>query len=208
MEMLPSLGSQYSVHVKGTDRKRRQYDGAEIVCERNFCPEKYDYVYETYGHLYGIHRRQIDEALLNDQHHFVICNDLSTIRALKRDYGKSVRVVFQYFDAPWEELVRIQKERDIGDDEVWLRLAKIEVLYRQFLEEWRLFDAILPNHYGEGRSALGRRMENLLSVFSAGHHSSVGILGPVGRFVKELESRLAATPFPRLVSVPSHRKAA
>jgi len=162
MELLQQAGGQYSIHIKATDRQARKYDGVEIRCVPEVSSNEYDYVYQTYGHRYGIQRKQIDKALKTNRHHFIICNDVPTIRAIKRDYGSPVRVVFHYFDAPRSALLTIQKSREISDDEIELRLAKTEALYRTFVEDWELFDAALYNHFGEDTSALLTRMDKLL----------------------------------------------
>src|SRR5690348_9721117 len=114
MDLLQQAGRQYSIHIKGTDRPARKYEGVEIQCVSQVSPDEYDYIYQTYGHRYGIQRKQIDEALKTNRHHFVICNDLPTIHAIKRDYGTAVRVIFHYFDAPRSALLMIQKSREIG----------------------------------------------------------------------------------------------
>src|SRR4051812_6871067 len=100
MEQLQRAGSNYSINIKGTDRPPRAYDGVEIQCVPEVTPKDYDYIYETYGYHYGIQRPQIDAALRANQHHFVICNDIPVVQALRRDYADLVRVVFHHFDAP------------------------------------------------------------------------------------------------------------
>ena len=166
MNQLINSGGQYSIHIKHTDRPPRQYDDVEIKCVKAFNPQDFDYVYQTYGFRYGIQRKQIDKAIAENRHHFIICNDILTIKALKRDYGSLVKAVFTFFDAPNDVLRQIQLERQISDDEIDLRLAKTYVLYRQFVEEWHLFDEILENHYKEDASSLRKRMENMLAEFA------------------------------------------
>ena len=166
MEQFKNSGEEYSIHIKHTDRPARQYDDVEIKSVKNFDPKNYDYVYQTYGFKYGIQQAQIDRAIKENKNHFIICNDISTIKYLKRDYGDLVKAVFTYFDAPNDVLRQIQRERNISDDEIELRLVKTSVLYRQFAKEWRLFDGTLANHYNEEFSALRKRMENMLAVFS------------------------------------------
>ena len=97
LEQLINSGGQYSIHMKGTDRKPRQCDGVEIICDDKFGPEQYDYIYQTYGHRYGIQRSQIDNSINKNHHHFIICNDISTIKSIKRDYGQITKVIFHYF---------------------------------------------------------------------------------------------------------------
>lgn len=200
MELLLTSGGQYSIHMKGTDRSPRQYDGIEIICDPEFGSDKYDYIYQTYGYRYGIKRKQIDESIRQRRHHFIICNDISTIRAIKRDYGEAVKVVFHYFDAPQEEILRIQKQRGISDDEVNLRLAKTSFLYRQFVEEWRLFDASLCNHFGDDLKILRKCMEDLLSEFAVNArntYESSKMMNRLDEFVKKFGQKLPSSLYER-----------
>ena len=172
MRYLLDSGGLYSVHFKTSDRPKRKYDDLELISDQNFNPQDFDYVYQTYGHRYGMQRSQIDASIQQNKHHFIICNDLSTIQALKRDYGESIKTVFFYFDAPEEALLEIQKSRGINDDEIQLRLAKTAALNRQFCVSYELFDGTLANHFQEGKDALEHRMETLLAQF-ADHNKSL-----------------------------------
>src|ERR1017187_776160 len=125
LQNLQEAGRQYSIHIKGTDRPPRKYDGVEIKCISEVKPDEYDYIYQTYGFRYGIQRSQVDEALRQNRHHFIICNDVNVIRAIKRDYAQNVRVVFHSFDAPEEALRQIQQSRGIGDDEIQIGRAHV-----------------------------------------------------------------------------------
>lgn len=166
MELLAGAGTQYSIHMKATDRPRREYDGIEINALEAVSGEEYEYIYQTYGHRYGIQKVQIEEALARGSHHFVICNDIDVARQLKRDFADQARLVFHYFDAPRSALIAIQKSRNIHDDEIDLRLAKTDALYATFVEEWRLFDGTLVNHFQEAPRVLRQRMERLLQEFA------------------------------------------
>lgn len=190
MEQLLISGGQYSIHRKGTDRPARKYDDVEITCIKDFKPEKYDYVYQTYGYKYGIERQQIDAALKREQHHFIICNDISTIKSLKRDYGNEIKVIFHYFDAPYEVLFDIQKKRGIEDDEINERLAKTKILYRLFVEEWHLFDGALTNYLNENPIDLKLRMEDLLSDL-IDNNASQRVIDELSIVTRELKSQHA-----------------
>lgn len=190
MELLQQAGGQYSIHIKATDRPARKYDGIEIRCFPEVSPNEYDYIYQTYGHRYGIQRKQIDQALEQNRHHFIICNDVPTIRAIKRDYGSSVRVVFHYFDAPRSALLTIQKSREISDDEIELRLAKTEALYKTFVEDWELFDAALYNHFGENISELRIRMDKLLETLVTRKSDRAGPEPSLEQLVTTFETKL------------------
>ena len=166
VELLGVAGAQYSIHMKGSDRPLHDYDGIEIRSVPEVSRDQYEYIYQTYGHRYGIQKAQIEEALTQGSHHFVICNDIEVARDLKRDFPDQSRLVFHYFDAPRSALLAIQKRRNIKDDEIDLRLAKIDALYATFVEEWRLFDGTLVNHFQEPSRALRERMERLLQEFA------------------------------------------
>lgn len=194
LEYLLRAGKQYAIHMKGTSRAARQYDGVEIQCKNEINRAEYDYIYQTYGCSYGIQKSQIDKAIKQNQHHFIICNDISTIQSLKRDYGKYLKVIFYTFDAPREALKQIQTSRGISDDEIELRLAKTSALYRSYIENSTLFDAILQNKYGEDLSTtLKTKMENILSDFAKAEQSSPSpkVLERLEKFTKELEARLS-----------------
>ncbi|MEA3404218.1 MAG: hypothetical protein U9R28_00575 [Pseudomonadota bacterium] len=162
MRLLQHSRGQYSVHFKTSDRPERKLGDLELISDQNFNHQDFDYVYQTYGHRYGIQRSQIDKAIQNNRHHFIICNDITTIQSLKRDYGNKVKVIFFYFDAPADAMLEIQKARGIHDDEIRKRLAKTAELNRHFLEYYDLFDGTLVNHFGEDTDALKRRMKTLL----------------------------------------------
>ena len=166
VEQVAQMGNSFSIHMKVSDRPKRAYDDYELSCTSNFNPREFEYIYQTYGHRYGISKKQIDEAISNNQHHLIICNDISTIRSIKRDYGEIVKVIFHFFDAPRDEVKKIQIGRNIADDEIELRLAKTAILYRQFVEEWELFDGTITNHFGDQISSLRISFEKLVFQLS------------------------------------------
>ena len=192
MEQLQRAGSNYSIHIKGTDRQPRAYDGVEIRCVHEVTPAEYDYIYETYGYRYGIQRSQIDAAIRANNFHFVICNDIPVIHALRSDYGDLVRVIFHHFDAPREALEAIQAARGIGDDEISLRLTKTEALYKTFVEQQDLFNDVLFNHYGDDPEITRFKMENLLQrLLLKSTPKSDHFLSRLETFVRELDLRLS-----------------
>ncbi|HLG13711.1 MAG TPA: hypothetical protein VJH03_04175 [Blastocatellia bacterium] len=196
MEQLTRAGRQYSIHIKGTDRVARNYDGIEIQCVGQVTDADYDYIYETYGYRYGIQRSQIDAALAADRHHFIICNDIAMIRSLKRDYGGRVKVIFHHFDAPRQALLDIQRARNISDDEIELRLAKTEALYKTFVDEGTVFDGVLHNHFGARPQVMVRELEQLLLDLSkqrAIEEISRDTFDRVDRIIAQLERERTKT---------------
>ena len=185
MEALLHAEPPYSVHIKGTDRPPRQHDGIEIRCVDHVTPSEYEYIYQTYGFSYGIQRGQIDVAIAENRHHFIICNDMAVIRSLKRSYPKQVRVIFHYFDATRETLHAIQAARGIQDDEIELRLAKTKTLYKTFVQEQKLFDGVFYNHYGDSPEVSRHKMDLLLERLAAPVAAgSPDILAGLDQFLK------------------------
>lgn len=196
MEYLTRTGREYSIHIKGTDRAKRIYDGIEIKCVDQVAEPEYNYIYESYGYRYGIQRVQIDAAIAAGKHHFIICNDIAVIRRVRYDYGTCVRVIFHDFDAPRDALHRIQQARNISDDEIELRLAKTEVLYRAFVEEQTLFDGVLHNHYGANPEAMVKEIERLLFDTSNSQHLdklTFELVDHVGKIAAQLEREQTRT---------------
>lgn len=193
MEMLQKAGKQYSIHMKATDRAPRKYDDIEIECVNEVSHEIYDYIYQTYGHRYGIQKLQIDKAIAEGRHHFIICNDISTIKSLKRDYGNLLKVIFLTFDAPREKLLEIQRSRNIDDDEIELRVKKINTLYRIFTENKELFDEVLPNSLDEDIYQMKIKMESILMGFRKQEEfeRSRGVLDRLNTLAKSLETKFS-----------------
>ena len=154
-----------SVHIKGTTRIKRQYDEDEIVSFPKGLPkDKYQYVYNQYGYKYGIEKRQIDNAIHKDINHFIICNDIDTIEKLKRDYPNRVRTIYLLFDAPKETIIAIQKKRHITDDEINLRIKKIDYLKSLAHDRLDLFDYTMMNKYGDNpEKSFRKQLENILN---------------------------------------------
>lgn len=196
MEELGRVPGRFSIHKKGTDRKPRIYDGVEIEYVPTVAKDRYDYIYETYGYRYGIQRSQIDVALRERRHHFIICNDITVIKDIKTDYGDVVRVLFHHFDAPRQALLELQKLRGISDDEINLRLAKTEVLYRTFVEEHELFNGVILNHYQAPPSTMLTQVDTLLLRFEQARPLNVApeIIEEIKRAVEVLQSDRTLIP--------------
>lgn len=168
-----------AVHRKGTTRNMRQYDDFEIESFPDGLPKEryappFGYVYSSYGYEYGIEKKQIDEALERKVPHFVICNDIETIRQIKMDYKAAVRVIYFQFDAPRERILEIQRLRNITDDEINLRMSKIDYLEEQFAQNMSLFDTSLLNRYGDNPDiTLSSDLETLITRYENGFPRSV-----------------------------------
>ena len=171
VQELENMKPLVTIHTKGTDREDRQYDGDEILCRKDIAPDEYDYIYSRYGHRYGIQRKQIDNALQQEKHHFIICIDVDTIDAIKSDYGGRVRVVFLLFDAPREIILAIQKSRRISDDEIDLRVQKIRYFNQIFIDHCEIFDAVIINKFGEPPRKMLNQVNRIITAEERPHAS-------------------------------------
>lgn len=195
IQELEAMEPRVSVHTKGTDRKARQYDGDEILSKGKIGPEEYDYIYSSYGHKYGIQKKQIDEALRCGKHHFILCNDIDTIKAIKHDYPEKVRVIFLEFDAPREYFLAIQKTRGgVADDEINLRLEKIKILNQLFVDHPELFDAVIINKFGAPPSKMLAQIRRIIASEELPPHAQSEeirrALTGIADVVQEIQDRL------------------
>jgi len=155
VNLIKSNYDNVDVHEKATTREIRRYDDDEIISLPLGIPtDKYDYIYNQYGYDYGIEKVQIEKSLSMNRYHFIICNDIETIEKLKNDYPEKVTVIFLCFDAPKEELTKIQKKRKISDDEIDIRLDKMQYLNQVFIEKSYIFDEVIKNNFGEPNKML------------------------------------------------------
>ena len=160
-----------AIHKKGTTREKRTYDDIEIESFPEGLPQERfggdnGYIYSQYGNQYGIEKKQLDEAVNNNYPHFVICNDLNTIKMLRKDFPDKVRVIYFMFDAPREEILRIQKARGINDDEIELRVSKMDFLTQQYIHNSSLFDDVINNRFGVNPEIeLWRQLEIIMKSY-------------------------------------------
>lgn len=159
------LGNQ-AINIKATTREMRSYDDFEVVSFPDGIPkDQYEYFYTSYGHEYAIDKDQLDDAVKNGYHHFVICNDIPTIEKIKADFRFNVKVIYLDFDAPEETIREIQKRRGITDDEIELRISKIKYLKDIFLDNSTrgLFDDVILNNFSENPEvALWPKIQNII----------------------------------------------
>ena len=155
-----------SIHIKGTTRQLRQYDKGELVSVNQDQLSRYEYIYSQYGYEYGIEKKQITNSVLSNTDHFVICNDISVIREIKRDFINIVKVIYYYYTATEKAIKSIQQEYNISDDEIKLRVSKIESLFRLFNENSILFEHIIfVNHEITSKDDLSRQIHTLLGDY-------------------------------------------
>lgn len=154
-----------AINKKATTRNKRSYDDIEVISYPDGIPrDKFEYFYSQYGYEYAIDKDQLTDAVKGEYHHFVICNDIETIKKIKRDFKPNVRIIYLNFDAPEASIREIQKRRGIKDDEIELRISKIQSLREAFIDHYDLFDEVIINKYGENpETNLWRQMERIIS---------------------------------------------
>lgn len=145
LEILKNKFTGVSIHIKGTTRKLRQYDSEELVSYPGGLQAQYDYVYGQYGDEYGIEKCQIEKAIANNENHFIICNDIKVLEEIKLDFCGRPRGVYFHYPDPAETISTIQRSKKISDDQIPLRLSKINSLAESFIENCHLFDIVLNN---------------------------------------------------------------
>lgn len=173
LKELVKSNPNFTIHTKGTDRKPKRYDSEEIVCVPEVTDSEYDYIYHQYGYKYGIHRSQITEAVENGKDHFIICNDIETIKDLKHEFGDSVKTIFLLFNAPRSQIKAVQRERGITDDDIDLRLSKIAVLSDLFLDNSYLFDGVVLNKLGAPPNYMVKQIYAILNIINEYKNGSI-----------------------------------
>ncbi len=165
-----------TINQKATTRPPKKYDSAEIKCVKSIDKNIYPYVYKQYSYEYGINKSQIEYAIKNDLDHFVICNDIDTIKKLKKDYKEKIKTLFLLFDAPKAHIEKVQKLREISDDQIDLRLAKISVLSELFIDNSKLFDGVILNRLGAPFIEMLYQVEKIIGKnYFKDHHNSSAI---------------------------------
>lgn len=175
LEVIREKYDNVSIHIKGTTRKKRDYDDEELMCYGDDLPNgKYDYVYGLYGYEYGIEKKQIDDALRKGENHFIICNSLEIIDRLKKDFPAKIIVIYLRFDAPRSIIEQIQNTRNISDDEIELRLNKISKIEEDFLNHSEVFDEVIVNTFGKiPEKSLTRQINRILSNYPNRNNASI-----------------------------------
>lgn len=156
------LQKYISINEKATTRPPKKYDSSEIKCIDEIDRNIYPYVYQQYSFEYGVNKLQIEKAIQDNKDHFIICNDIETIKTLKKDYKEKIKTLFLLFDAPRSHIELVQKSRGISDDQIDLRLAKISVLSELFIDNSQLFDGVILNRLGAPFSEMLYQVENII----------------------------------------------
>ncbi len=162
LKELANSSENITINTKATTRKPKKYDSDEIICVNEIDRIKYPYIYHQYGNSYGIDKEQIDHSILQGKDHFIICNDIEAIKKISKDYPNQVRSLFLLFDAPREQIEAVQKSRGINDDQISLRLAKINVLSQIFISNSDIFDGVIHNKIGALPGDMVKQVERII----------------------------------------------
>lgn len=153
---------KHSINTKLTSRPKRDYDEDEIESADLKIVKKQKYVYSRYGNTYALNEKQIKDAISKQINHFVICNDIPTIIKLKLEFLENIKVLFLSYDAPKKAISEIIKTRNISDDELNLRVQKIDILYEEFVNNKEIFDQVIINKYGAPPSQMMQHLRRIL----------------------------------------------
>ncbi len=186
LNIIKSHYQNIDVHTKATTRKKRVYDDEEIASFPMGIPyDQYDYIYSQYGYEYGIQKNQIEESLNQNKFHFIICNDIETIEKIKSDFNDLVKVIFLLFDAPKEVIESIQKTRKITDDEIGIRLNKIQFLNQTFIERSNLFDEVIKNNFGDRPEKMISQIDRIINPIKHAATNSENDVKEILRIIKQ-----------------------
>lgn len=188
---------KHSIHTKGTTRKSRQYDGKEIKPVTAEEIRDYKYIYDRYGYKYGIDNIQIEDSIREDVNHFIVCNDIKVIRSIKNDFENNVRVLYLFYNAPKDSIEEIQRTRNISDDEIKLRIQKIDSLFDDYRTNSELFDHIINNVFGSPPSRMIKQLRAIVgndSDMDSFHYTSIqNQLLNLSNKISDLETALLST---------------
>lgn len=183
-----------AINMKATTREIRSYDDIEVVSYPEGIPKsEYEYFYNQYGNEYAIDKNQLEEAVRGNYHHFVICNDVPTIKKIKEDFKFMVKVIYLDFDAPEDTIRTIQERRGINDDEIKIRISKIEYLKQIWIDNLGkgLFDEIIVNRFGTNpETNLWPQLERIIG--DTHHESNFEVIQQTIDYLVELINRKEA----------------
>lgn len=168
IEIVEKIASNITVHRKDTTRKPRPNENPDKSLDLRFLSQKdfdtntrsgeYDLVYEKYGGLYGVRRDQLIKAFENKEIHFAIVRDISAIQQFKFMYRDAVAL---YIHADPETIPEnLRKREGVNFEE---RLRRIQMEYKEFIENNTLFDHVVLNFWELDNSV--RQLRNILHSY-------------------------------------------
>jgi guanylate kinase len=185
-------GRPIRVITKETTRPRRDDDGPDIKTVATIS-KGCDVRYYSYRSEYGFRSSDIWRAFKAGKNAGIIVNDIRTLRILKQRFGVLAVIIYVHSNVDPDKLREIMTKRyplktakEIEDD-LRLRIEKINTIHRKYIENTALFDSTILNLYVEGElgsmEALSQQLENLMASAppaSRGERSPVRIFLLVG----------------------------
>lgn len=168
-----------SLHAKMTTRRKKDYDGNEIVpCSReelyNKCGGTHGYIYESSDYCgntyeFGISKEEINCAIRKGDEHFIICNNFTVAQTIRRDFMGyvPVRIVYLMYNAKKEEIIKQIKNKLAQECDIYgnyipeekyeecanTRYGKILSIREEFNENVSEFDGVIFNQFAQGANA-------------------------------------------------------
>lgn len=136
------LADSITIIQKKTTRPSRDGKGNKPEIEEGMSieeVEKCDWTYTMGGNLYGISKREMDEALQKGNV-IVIVNDpdLEVMKQLKASYPSKLIATQVYRTTNEKEWIRLMKEDKRSDEEIEKRRKKFGVSIKMYEESWHL----------------------------------------------------------------------
>ena len=165
IELLRKISKNVTVHRKDTTRPPRPVEMAEGCADLRFVSAEefeknradYDIVYTKYGFLYGIRRDQLVSAFEKKEIHVVIIRDITALQQFKYMYPDAI-AVYVHAD-PKMIPANLQKREGVDFSE---RLRRVEMEYKEFIENSTLFDNIIVNFWEIDNAV--RQIQNILHL--------------------------------------------
>lgn len=140
---------QYSTHVQGTTRARREADDWDVRTFTSLSPVTYEFIYHSAGYDYGIETTQIDGAHVRGLDHVLVCNDLRTIALLRSRYGRGAVSAFLDSDLDEAKWRRLQHRRGMTLLDIECRWYETQMLRRFKQDQPTFFHGAILNGFGQ-----------------------------------------------------------
>jgi guanylate kinase len=168
LKELKKISDHISINQKATTRPPKKDDSDEIKCVKVIDKDTYPYIYKIYGYEYGINKNQIEDAIHKDLDHLIICNDISLIKKIKKDYHGKVRILFMSCNTPKEYIEQVLKSNGLSDDQINMRISGIEDRKKLFNDNYELFDGEIYNNLKEPLFKLLEQFEKIIGKHYGG----------------------------------------
>lgn len=213
LSSLHIVGEPVSLHKKRTTRAKRGYDEDEIESLTPEAFEKfvkdnnaYTYNREDSDYLFAISKKDIMSAVQRDEEHFIICNDMETIKKIRADFLQTkLRLIYLFYNADERTIEDQIKEKLLEESEKTLterelnrqvasRFKRIAHLSHIFENNKTSFDGIIFNQYAPGAYRAEVMKDLKKQLYNEIHFSepnydviekSVFVITPMGRIKRE-----------------------